>query len=675
MVSIEPQNAYDPKFNQFLKDNYPHVIKCKEYLLSNLKFGQLYGEMMSGKTKTMIAILHFYNLNNRSAIIVLQNLNDVDQFESSINEYNKECKTYYKEKGWDFIPFKYELASSLELGDDFDIGDPCNLKNAFKIDKKSFTIVSISHPVQLFRIFKLLYQEIGIDGCFKSYCMVYDESHLTMHPVKSILKLEEIDEPENVKSWNHSFRSLSKYECITHLISHSDQVIATTATPARNFFSNQYSFKFIISIKPKESYRDVLSIQYNIIPDLQTKIDEDKSIHTIIKELSEKEIYDKEKYNMTRNHPIFLFVQVSRFKKNHYLIRDYILNNHEDKFVIITHNNDGTEVHFTSRISKYIRDNLNNHVEIKYGYKVRKTESQQLDKNNEVVFLPEVPITSILQFCANLPEHLLERIVFIAGDRVRQGRRINSEDFSIRITHQILRDSNSKCDNAMQKLRIVGYVYDDRPPLVVYCTNDMHRNIITNIKNTRDILDKLEVTLNSNTNALEVLESCQMSKQKLGTTQMCKTKVPMKIVDEDIDDFKLSVDDYIEDFQNTVESIVLDDKVVKKKNSITNSSNDLRLILEDSIGNTRIMKKIYKETVTYMLIVGKGVWINRSNLINYLCEKGLGHRKEKHLNERQRIEAHLKVMYQTKYTTTDVVNTTTGLLMRKMDGIVQLRLN
>jgi Tfp pilus assembly ATPase PilU len=91
----------------FLSNKFQAISVRREYLLSERKFGQFYGEMMSGKSMAMAAMLHYYNMHGRTGVIGLQNSGDVIQFEGSIITYNKMYAKYYERKDWNTIPLEW----------------------------------------------------------------------------------------------------------------------------------------------------------------------------------------------------------------------------------------------------------------------------------------------------------------------------------------------------------------------------------------------------------------------------------------------------------------------------------------------------------------------------------------------------------------------------------------
>lgn len=692
------------KFLNFIKAEYPCVYNNKAKLLSKKhKFCQLYGEMMSGKSSTMIALLHYYILNNITGIVFLTNCTDLSQFENSIHDYFSKYRNYYLTESGDTTDtsdtsdttdttdtsdiFEYEFINTLKYDKKTkSIIDDNNISDCFNVTGKSKILICVAHEIQLYRMVKLLYKNIKDNGG-KKYCCIFDESHITMY---STSKIENSgmsgEEYFNFNMWPHK---MTRCELVDLVIHNAEQIVATTATPAQNFFNEKYNFSFIIEIIPGKFYRDVLSINYHIIPEMgKIELHEDPSLHRVLKDLSNIDRYKKSEYNMKRDQPIFLQIQVSRFKEVHYKIKDFIIDNFENKYVVITHNDDGTLVFLPDEICKYLfSKNNSNKIVLEYGYKNPKKEKSIINRCNEIKFSSNMPITSILQFCADLPENLIQRIVLISGDRVKQGRRVNSTDYSIRITHEFLR-SESYCDTDMQKLRIVGYVFDDRPPFVVYCTDTTHNNIINNIKNTRSIVNKLKKELNTGIlgdNSLSILSELNIYKEKIGNIPMCKTYLPIEVISDDEDDF-CEYEDYKIDKEKTavdvVDVVMPNPKKPKKKKHnygvkkykkiiSTNSGNELRLINKNSIEKSTILYSIYNyicDIIKSQNINNK--WIKRTRITSNLLNL-----EKKVIKNKAQIEGHLRSLYQTKCSFEGVDEKTKGLLMKKEGNNVFIRLN
>jgi hypothetical protein len=544
-------------FMDYLRNKYPSISNRKEYLLSDRKCGSIYGEMMAGKSAAFIATHHYYQMCGIASIMCVEQSSAIKQFEKSIEDYNNVYEKYFNKKKWVPKPIEYELANTLGLdGITNEIIDPENIVDVFRVTGRPKMIITIAHQDQCYRLIKLIYMVWGdCPTTFREYAVVFDESHLTMFPNDAECRLDDIILPEDTYNGDWPIK-LTKYESITHLIFFARQIIAGTATPQQNWFSEFHSIQFIIDINPGVGYRDVLSLDYTIIPDLRDiSVVDDPALHKVLEELVVSDRYNKNKYRMDRDHPISMLINVSRYTKDHKAILDYIIKHHRDKFVVVTLNDEGTHVHFPEHISKYIHDKHGGVVKLKQGTKKIRVDEAYITKNNRV-FYKNVPIASTLQFVADLPDQLVERIILISGDMVKQGCRISSYDFTIRLTHEFIRDTSSLGDNLLQKLRLVGYVYDNRPSLVVYCTDDTHKRVVSGIKTIRDELDTLKRDLNDiNTfktdSTLDILRKKTICKDKVCYKAMCKNKMPMQETSDSEDDFDLTVSDYNTDIQRT----------------------------------------------------------------------------------------------------------------------------
>jgi hypothetical protein len=555
-ANITPTKQDMARFTDFISNEYTTVYARLNYLVSSRKYGCLYGEMMSGKSEAMVAIHHFYNMSGMGSIMALQQSEDLPQFEVSIDIYMKKYKDYYTENDWKMYPLQYEFASTLKLDEFNRVIDPKNIASIFTKGGSRATIIGIAHQDQFYRLTKLIYRTWGDDpALFRKFGSIYDEAHRTMFPEETEIILDGIPLPEYVDDAKWPVK-LSKFESINAVIQFAQQVISVSATPQQNWFSDIHPPEFIIDIGLRGGYRDVLTIDYHIIPDLgESTVHEDPALRKVIAEWSVTPPMEKEKYGMKFDAPIAALINVSPFKKDHCKIRDYIVHNHPDEFVVITQNDSGTTMYMPPRLVSHIREKYKGYVTTVHGIKSPRTDRHKVSAINFVSY-KDVPLSATYQFLAD-QGRLVERVVLISGNMVRQGRRISSFDYKIRLSHVFLRDTTSTCDNLIQKWRQVGYVFDNRPSLKGYCTADVHINTIKTINTVRDSVTLLNRKLNNihnteHNSSNQVLRTLTFAQKKLGTMPLCKSKVPMNIVDSDSDDFKLSVGDYEEEIRVTL---------------------------------------------------------------------------------------------------------------------------
>jgi hypothetical protein len=557
-------------FLDFLRNKFSPIYSMKDYLLSERKYGSIYGEMMSGKSQGMVAIHHYNNMFGVGSIQALQQSSDVKQFEQSIKEYNDIYTKYYRKKGWDVKHLQYEMTSSLKLDEFNNVLDPKNLASIFTHIGKPKTIIGIAHQDQFYRLIKIIYQKWG--ECpvkFRAPVAIYDESHLTMFPDETECVLDDAKLPEYVHGSEWPVK-LSKYESINALIQFARQVHAVTATPQQNWFSVIHPPQFIIDITPSIGYRDILSVSFDTIPELPKGINfhDDPALHKVIAGWAGMKPMNKRDHHMKRNHPISSLVNVSRYTKDHQNIYDHIITNHPNEFVVITLNDNGTTMYLPPRIVEYMKNERDSIVETTYGVKEQCTNFHLISESNRVKY-DKVPIAATYQFLSDLPEELVERIILISGDMVKQGRRISSFDYAFRLTDVFLRDPTSTGDNLQQKWRQVGYVFDNRPALRGYCTATVHENTVKGIKTIREGVDILKRELNDihtarHLNTFKILKEMSFSSAKVGTKPMCKNKMPMELTSDDDDDFDLDAGDYALDIDRTTGK-VLDVKMTRIK--------------------------------------------------------------------------------------------------------------
>ena len=632
--------SHDQKnFLDFLRNKFPSIYSMKEYLLTERKYGSIYGEMMSGKSQGMAALHHYNNMFGVGSIQALQQSSDVKQFEQSIKEYNEIYAKYCRKKGWNLKPLDYEMTSSLKLDEFNNIVDPKKIGSIFTHNSNPKTIIGIAHQDQFYRLIKIIYEKWGeCPETFRAPVVIYDESHLTMFPEETECLLDDMKLPEYVDGSEWPVK-LSKYESINAVIQFAHQVHAVTATPQQNWFSVIHPPQFIIDITPGIGYRDILSVMFDTIPELPkgVAVHDDPALHKVITEWATMKPMDKRKYHMRRDHPISSLINVSRYTKDHEKIYDYIVTNHPDEFVTITLNDNGTTMYLPPRIVEYMKNERDMIVETTYGVKNPCTNFHLISDANKVKY-DKVPIAATYQFLADLPDGLVERIILISGDMVKQGRRISSYDYAFRLSHVFLRDATSTGDNLQQKWRQVGYVFDNRPALRGYCTASVHENTVKGIKTIRESVDILKRELNDihtsrHMNAFKVLQELSFSSAKVGTKPMCKNKMPMELTSDDDDDFDLDAGDYAIDIERTTGK-VLAIKMPKTKCKKKDCENKTRHktgkcgecrknVIGDSTTNWDKLRSCYKRKGKLYnivnLFVGEGLRSLTSDELSRVC--------------------------------------------------------
>lgn len=566
---------------------------------------QLIGAMQAGKTDAMLAI-HHYDIVCKEyfTVHVVPDSGDVPQIELSLESYNKQWMKYAVQyatvKKWPVGDVVYPLtmvrAEQLKLDNESNVVNTRVIKKVMRISKKqSSIVVSLAHPDQLYRISKLIWDRKH-SRCdqTRNYNVIFDESHISMFPQESSKFLCSVEDPDDVKNWPVKLKLCESVN--DTLPRYASRIIGTSATPARNLFEDRFPVNGIIYIEPKENYRSVLNMHYHLIEemDIKTGLDQDKELHRILGNLSRRSRFCKSDINTIRDHPIFLLIQNSPHTLVHQKIEDYIWNTHTNDFTTILHNDKGLVVRFPDNLKQRILNDCHNKVEIKNGSKVYKFEMTELGR---VFFKTNTPLHCVLQMLADFEDDLVDRIILISGNKVKQGRRVNSTDYRLALTHEFIRDE-SPMDTGLQKLRIVGYRPDGRQP-VVYCTERFHNDAINSYKLTKEMTESLGSELNrGHVNANIVLARMTVNQGKCPTMPLCKAGMPMKVVsNHHTDDFEGNATGYTEDRERT------------------ETSNSKKRRNERKERREQIIEPVVNPPITITCIEGlekvKNIWLNK----------------------------------------------------------------
>ena len=551
---------------EFIRREHPDIYLHRDFIDNPQLFknSTITADMGEGKTNGSIALAHYRSaILDTVSIIALVNLGDVPQLKLSLARYNADLAKFSKETGHPYNPLEHLVAGDLSVDKRGEIVDPCGIgANFSKSRSQAKIVITIVHPTQLVRTARLLYQSHSVDGPrapgVRPVSLIADEAHLTLFPHEQDLNLVPDETYEDTDTWQHK---ASAYEIITQVIPAAmASITAVTATPANNLFSDIYPVSFIIRLSPRPNYRNVLSLQYDIIADKQKKVApaDDQELHRIVRVWASDPVLAKEDYNLAADHPVFGLIQTSHLAVDHDAIEAHIHDNHPDKFVTIVHNHHGSRVRLPRDVLTKTGASLSCKDE-------EKTYTADLDEEHRLTFKDSVPLHSILQAIRDLGDSVTH-LVLIAGAKVYQGRRINSTDFSLALTNEFLRDESS-VDLALQKVRAVGYRPDNRY-IRVHCSRQLHHDLITAYKLNKEVVDKLITALNSKTrliardilDSVKVLSGLEVATAKLPAKPMCslmkrkdhtKVKLPMSKVPKSTDDFAAAASDYTLDIHRT----------------------------------------------------------------------------------------------------------------------------
>jgi hypothetical protein len=613
----------------FIKIHYPDVWVCWDYITDPLRTcGQLYGDQQACKTGNMIAI-HFGRifLQNQACIHCVPIREDVDQFEQSVDAFNKKWVYYATQHGCINPPILLTVrAGSLKLDENCNVVDKSNIKNIFDTRNSSNKIViSLVHNDQLYRLSKLLYNKNAMNqdmypDRFRPYTTMWDESHITLYHKPTDLMLNDLNCPEDVQTWPVK---ISLYEAIETVMANSSQLIGVSATPAQNFFSSDYKVDFLIDCRAPDNYRNVLNVEYNIIDDLppKVKVIDDDELLRFIGNLSMMPRLERSRYNLCQDHPVFGLIQVSRYHEQHEKIRDIILSNFGDKFTVIIHNCKGLEINFPDDLVSHIRVEQNNSPNLFVSLKETngRREVCRISDSKRVNFRKVTALHSALQNISNWGDHI-ERVILISGDTVKQGRRINSTDFRIALTDLFIRD-DSTMDNGQQKNRAVG-IRPDARPIRLWCTKRYHHDIIHNYKSTIEIKDKMKIKLNTEvrSTSYDILHHLKFSVNKLCENKMCKAVIPMEIVEDNSDDFRNTVVDYECDVERSESTKSRRRRALNKRKKEEEKKSNAKTVTLVKDNLTSSQKKIYNRIIEYITSKhGTGKWVNRSVVVDNIA--------------------------------------------------------
>ena len=451
-------------------------------------------------------------------------------------------------------PFEYLDAADIKIGYERELC-PINpfVQNMVGCDQPKMVIM-LAHHEQMYRVAKFLQQLVCEHTCCRNFRLVLDESHITCfndRPSKSF----EFRDVEDVNTWPeqisqyHLFRQVQGMDKCVGLLTSS-------ATASRNFFNGEFPIYYIIHLQsnppaPGTRYVGVADCRYSLISDTDCTIDphEDPDIYRIASELAVAPIFHKDTYNLERDHPIFHLIQVSRYTNHQREIADRIGRENPDIFTIITYNDKGIRVNFTSSQLKIIADQYGDRVVVRDGKKVFKASAVN---ETSVFFKSHVPLPSILDLVVEVNA---QKIILVAGDMLKQGRRVNDSKYTISLTSEFLRvPPNSTMDDNLQKLRCVGYKWGTIP-VEIYTTENLHSDLIRAYTLNAEITNILKVTLNGCRGAKtsrDILFETKLSRNKKTSLPLCKERTPMPIINKEKDDFPLDSSAYFERISDTL---------------------------------------------------------------------------------------------------------------------------
>jgi hypothetical protein len=541
---------------KYIQNEYPDISKAIKFLddWTNYRNGQIIGELMSGKSEATAALQHYILVfHGHVCWYQVPLLDDISQYKKSLRSYNEKWVNFgYSQLGVIVPELEYLDAEVIKISKDKkSLSSHESFVKNMTLRKREIPklVLMINHPDQMYRMSKLNQELISSGVKVRSFRRVCDESHITLFP--TVPKKETIYDINNVHSWpaRITLYQLSKAidefpNCVSN--------IGSSATATRNFFDDAYQLNFIISltIKPpacNTRYVGTNQLQYDHIEEKQGGLWGDPDLDRVVDEMASKPMFDAVKYNLSEDHPVVFLIQVSRYKKDHISIGQGIVNRHPDTFTIITYNDSGMHVQFTNEQAAKLCG-VNRVVKVTDDKTVYKSTMKM---DNTVLFKPRTPLHAILDLPVKLQS---ERIIIIAGDKMKQGRRANDSKYKISITNEFLR-SESVMDTALQKQRCAGYKPGSLP-ITIHTTEQLHKDLICSYNLNHEIRQKLEFELNGTspeggTSCKTILGSIDVSYIKIPTKEMCKSKIPMRVVNKNEDDFFRTGKEYLLDIEKS----------------------------------------------------------------------------------------------------------------------------
>ena len=549
---ISRQKDKEDLLVSFLELEYPDVACKLDQLLDIDTYDrvQLIGQMMSGKTESMIVIHHIdIVFHQMFCMHVVPESGDIPQFELSVMNYNTRWSEYTKSQCKSVLGDKINLVFSrdIKLASDNELIVTEQLSAACRFNRMEHgcIVVVLGHSDQLYRQTKLICDVHSSENhmMLRDCNIIFDESHVTMFP-NTLCEGYTYDNDSVFSVLCNPFitgvwpETVSKYSISTHLLrSFSKRVTGCSATACMNMLDEDNPLKCVITVNPKKHYRSVFDQEYVHIDEetFNSKcfdIDDDPSLVDTIDTWASEEPLPKKQYGLTQDHPIFALIQVSRLVDIHEAINDHICDTHTDKFVTIVQNNNGIKITFPADVADYIKSRRKSTVVLK---NMSTVISEKIDSVNSVLF-KRTPLHCVLQYLSELKSRV-KRIVLIAGNCVKQGRRINSTDYKLGLTDEFIRDQTSALDTACQKLRIVGYRPDKRYTRV-HCIEDFHEQIIQSHMLNTELISKVinDIEVDTNCTVQEVIEKTTVSKSKVPKRRLCKKANIFQITTDPIDD-------------------------------------------------------------------------------------------------------------------------------------------
>jgi hypothetical protein len=264
-------------------------------------------------------------------------------------------------------------------------------------------------------------------------------------------------------------------------------------------------------------------------------------------------------------------------------------------------------------------------------------------------------IMSALSYVKKYWKEQCSRIVIVAGNLANRCINFMDSEYEWHITDEYLDPSETaQCVDLIQSLRICGiHKSEYTTPLKVWCNLNIQENIVKTYTNVGEFIVKAAEN-HPNTDFQEMLSGVKIHKEKLGNRKICKASAPYKKVSNVKQDNTNSFTG-----GDTKTNYATDNEEIKIQNG------QIIWIDETKLQNAPKQLATYKDTIEMIANkFGTGIWVERGKI-----SKALNDIYTEHVNTQVllvHISKHSEIIVDENYN---------GMLMKKVNNIVYIRLN
>lgn len=478
------QNAYE-KYLEFLRTNFPELYSKTDFIIDEIyENGLIWGLPMSGKSDASIASLYLLSFLGYLPLLLVQDSNAISQMEISINNFSKRWEKFSKgEAGVNSIRIK-DINKLNKKGDIYPIH--ISIANNYRQPQKFWELVN-SEQIK------------------PKYVVLFDECHKTLFCDTEGAKLK---------------------ETLEKLLSDSDKLIGTSATPMRNLMGSRYPTEWIVKLKPDIGYRDLTSLNFVDINKFVKKEGrvKDGELWRFVSWVEEQPKLVKETYKglVKDELPRFIFISCVSMHKEQESIAERIFS--ERNSIVILHNSKHMSVFFPES----------------FGIEDFYCGGKSYTSYGRVEIDLDTPLCQVIQLFSDWSDRVSH--IYLVGSLCHnQGVRINSMDYNLAITDEFLRVNNATAmDTTTQKVRAVGY-RNSEWPINIWCEEKVREDLIRNHQFTKDVIEKMDEELSTREmyNVYSLLKDRKINQGKVPKRKLAiKTKVKdmINLVSDFIDD-------------------------------------------------------------------------------------------------------------------------------------------